>query len=199
MGKKMLNKIPMALVYLRILLAPFVIVMYLIGVNSAAYFFVLVAALFSDIFDGVLARKLGVATERLRAMDSLADTGFYLTIALVACLQYPEAIASFAVPISILVGLELARYIVDWHKFSKSAAYHMWSAKLWGIFLFLGFCQLLGFGQAGLFFELAIYIGIATNIEGLLASFILPKWRCDVPSLLHAFGLRMQDSFAAYE
>lgn len=192
----MLSKLPMSLVVLRFLLAPLVLALYFYGAEPAVYLVVLAVAFLSDVFDGIIARKLGVATERLRSMDSLADTSFYLAIVTVAYLQYPVAIAQYALPLGVLVGLELMRYLYDLNKYEKSAAYHMWSAKLWGIFLFLGFCQLLGFGHTGLFFELAIYIGIATNIEGLLASFILPKWQCDVPSLLHAFGLRMQQSFA---
>ena len=193
----MLNATPMSLVVLRFLLAPVVLALYMLGADPSAYLVVLIVAFLSDVFDGVIARKLGLVTEHLRSMDSLADTCFYLAIGAVAYLQYPSIIAFYAWPLGILVGLELVRYLYDLNKYEKSAAYHMYSAKLWGIFLFLGFAQLLGFGQAALLFELAIYIGIATNIEGLLASFILPRWHCDVPSVLHAFGLRMQQSFAA--
>lgn len=194
----MLNKLPMSLVVLRFLLAPLVLALYFYEAEPAMYLVVLAVAFLSDVFDGVIARQLGVATERLRSMDSLADASFYLAIMAVAYLQYPAVIAQYAFPLSALVGLELIRYLYDLNKYERSAAYHMWSAKLWGIFLFLGFCQLLGFEQVGIFFELAIFLGIATNIEGLLASFILPKWQCDVPSLLHAFGLRMQQSFASW-
>ena len=63
----------------------------------------------------------------------------------------------------------------------------MWSAKLWGIFLFVGFIQLLGFGEAGNLFALAIITGIITDIEGLMASVILSSWKADVPSLYHAY------------
>ncbi len=191
----MLNKTPMALVLLRFLLAPLVLALYFYEATPTSYLVVLTLAFFSDVLDGIIARRLGVATERLRSMDSLADASFYIAIVTVAYLQYPAVIAQYAWSLSILLSLELFRYLYDLKKYEKSAAYHMYSAKLWGVFLFLGFGQLLGFEQSGLFFELAIYIGIATNIEGLLASWILPKWQCDVPSLLHAFGLRMQQSF----
>jgi CDP-diacylglycerol--glycerol-3-phosphate 3-phosphatidyltransferase len=45
---------------------------------------VLVAGFLSDAYDGILARRLGVATESLRRLDSLADTLFYAAALAVA-------------------------------------------------------------------------------------------------------------------
>lgn len=60
---------------------------------------------------------------------------------------------------------------------------------MWGLFLYLGFSQLLGFSEAGLFFQLAIYVGIICDIEGLVISIVLSCWRVDVPSLYHAIEI----------
>jgi hypothetical protein len=37
---------------------------------------------------------------------------------------------------------------------------------------------------------LAIYIGIVADIEGLAIAIILPQWKNDVPTFVHALQLR---------
>jgi len=41
-----------------------------------------------------------------------------------------------------------------------------------------------------MFVDLAIYVGIASDLEGLAISALLPTWRSDIPSLVHAWRLR---------
>jgi CDP-diacylglycerol--glycerol-3-phosphate 3-phosphatidyltransferase len=86
--------------------------------------------------------------------------------------------------------LELLRYVVDYAKYRRETSYHMWSSKLWGIFLFAGFLSLLGFGHAGVLVTLAIVMGIVADIEGLLISAVLKDWRHDVPTVVHAWRIR---------
>jgi CDP-diacylglycerol--glycerol-3-phosphate 3-phosphatidyltransferase len=66
----------------------------------------------------------------------------------------------------------------------------MWSSKLWGIFLFVGFFSLLALDTPGLPVTLAIYVGIIADIEGLAISLILPEWKTDVPTFFHALRIR---------
>ena len=75
-------------------------------------------------------------------------------------------------------------------KFGRLAAYHMWSAKVWGATLLLGFAEVYLASEAGPLFSLAIGAGIVANLEGLAASLILPNWCYDVPSAFHALAIR---------
>ena len=68
----------------------------------------------------------------------------------------------------------------------------MWSAKAWGLFLFVGFTEILVFEVAGIGFLGALTLGILTNLEGLWASSILREWHHDVPTIYHAFALNRQ-------
>ena len=65
----------------------------------------------------------------------------------------------------------------------------MWSAKFWGLCLYLAFMQLLVFGETQYVFMLAIVVGIISDLEGLFASIVLSSWKADVPSLYHAIKL----------
>jgi CDP-diacylglycerol--glycerol-3-phosphate 3-phosphatidyltransferase len=150
----------------------------------------LVIAFVSDILDGMIARRLNVATATLRRLDSIADSIFYISAAVAAWVLHPAVIREHVVALAVLVVLELARYAFDYAKFKREASYHMWSSKAWGVLLFVGFFSLLVLGQEGVLIALAIYAGIVADLEGLAISVVLREWRADVPTLVHAFRYR---------
>jgi len=158
--------------------------------QRAAFACCLILAFLSDVFDGILARRLKVATANLRRLDSLADSIFYAAALFAAWHLYSAAIRTHLPGLAVLAALELARYALDWLKFGREASYHMWSSKLWGVFLFAGFYSLLALGSAGPVVAIAIYTGIAADVEGIAISLLLPEWRHDVPSFVHAWRLR---------
>jgi len=186
MTNKFLCQVPLALTALRALLAPVMLVLAIAWPNRAAFGACLVAAFLSDLFDGIIARRLGVATPGLRRLDSIADSLFYVAAAFAAWHLYPQAILEYRFSLGVLVALELARYAFDYYKFRREASYHMWSSKLWGIALFIGFFTLLAMGISGWPIALAIYMGIVADLEGLAISLVLREWRTDVPSVVHA-------------
>jgi phosphatidylglycerophosphate synthase len=184
------KKVPFLLTLLRALLAPVIVLVALYAPNPAAFGACLSAACLSDILDGVLGRRLGVATPLLRRLDSAADSVFYAGATFAAWRLHPEALISRAWPLFGLAGLELGRYAFDLAKFGREASYHMWSSKAWGIALFAGFLSLLAFGSDNLAVDAAVWIGIVADVEGLAISAVLPRWRNDVPTLAHALRLR---------
>ena len=66
-----MKHLPFALTLLRLLLGPVALAGALMNVSRWIYLPLLVAGTLSDIFDGILARRLGVATPALRRFDSL--------------------------------------------------------------------------------------------------------------------------------
>jgi CDP-diacylglycerol--glycerol-3-phosphate 3-phosphatidyltransferase len=152
----------------------------------------LTLAFLSDVFDGILARRLNVATPGLRRLDSIADSVFYVAALLAAWHLHPSELREYLPALLVLAAIEAARYGFDLLKFRREAAYHLWSSKLWGICLFAGFFALLVLGRGGLFVAVPIYAGILVDLEGLLVSFVLPAWKSDVPSIVHAWRLRRE-------
>ena len=182
--------IPLALTTLRVLLALLMIVLALDGASPFAFVTCLSAALLSDIFDGITARRYGVASAALRRYDSTADTIFYLSATFAVWLLYPEALRANIIGLVLLFGLELARYALDFYKFGRETSYHMWSAKVWNLTMFAAFVALLGFGFSGWLFTLAIWFGVAADLEGLFATLLLHVWTYDIPTVWHAYRLR---------
>lgn len=179
-------RIPLALTLLRAPLGPAVLVASIYDPNRILFGWCLTLAFLSDIFDGVIARRLNVVTPGLRRLDSVVDTVFYACVALAGWRLHPAAIEAHATSIVVLIALEITRYVVDWVKFRRVASYHMWSSKLWGLLLFIAFFALLVLARAGWTLSAAIYAGIAADIEGLAVSCILRESRTDVASIVHA-------------
>jgi phosphatidylglycerophosphate synthase len=190
---KFTSFIPITLTFTRVLLAPVVVWLALYNPDPIAFGICLTTAFLSDIFDGIIARRLNIATQTLRRLDSIADSIFYISTLFAAWHLHAEIIKNHITSLVILIALEVSRYLFDLIKFRRETSYHMWSSKLWGIFLFIGFIQLLVIRKDGIFVELAIYFGVLADIEGLAISIILKRWKNDVPTFIHALKLRSLD------
>ena len=184
------SRIPLALTVLRAALGPVVVLLALLWPNPAAFAVCLTLAFLSDYFDGVIARRLGVATPPLRRLDSIADTVFYVSALFAAWYLRAALLRPYLPALLALATLEVARYAFDFLKFGREASYHMWSSKLWGITLVIAFYAMLVYGRAGWPVALAIYMGIAADLEGLAISSVLREWKTDVRTIFHALELR---------
>lgn len=185
-----MSQVPLLLTGLRASLAPVVVLLALYAPNRIALGVCVSVAFVSDILDGVVARRLNIATPKLRRLDSIADSVFYAAAVLAAWLLYPRVIDDHIAALLVLAALELARYAFDFVKFGREASYHMWSSKVWGVTLFAAFFALLALGFTGPAVALPIYVGIISDLEGLSISIALKDWRSDVPSIFHALRLR---------
>ena len=76
---------PILLIILRLLLGPVMIALtYNYGDKIRTELVVLIfVGLLSDIFDGIIARRLGIASEKLRRMDSQTDLIFLVMCGMV--------------------------------------------------------------------------------------------------------------------
>jgi CDP-diacylglycerol--glycerol-3-phosphate 3-phosphatidyltransferase len=184
------RSIPLGLTLLRLLLAPVMVWMVYASAPGGAFALVILTAFVSDYFDGVIARRVGVASAELRHFDSRADLVFYATAAWVVWRIHPEVVRRFAVPGLIVIALDIVRHVFDFTKFGKDAAYHAWSSKVWGLSLALALVLLMGFGIVQPFVGIAVTLGLIAQVEGLLISVVLPGWTHDVPTLARALQIR---------
>ena len=180
----------MGLTVLRLLLAPVLVWLVYAGAPGVVFASIVLVAFVSDYFDGVIARKLGVASAELRHFDSRADLVFYATAAWAVWRLHPDVVRSVAIPALVIVGLDVVRHVFDFAKFGRDVAYHAWSSKVWGLSLALALVLLMGFGVSQPFIGITVILGLIAQIEGLLISVALPVWTHDVPTLIHALRIR---------
>ena len=133
--KTLLKKSPYLLILFRFLLAPTILwVAYKAEEPTARLWIVvfIVLGLLSDIFDGIIARYMGVCTVAMRRMDSQTDLIFWLCVG-VACYHLnPTLIAAYRYEIIALFVMEGLCYGVSFWRFGKETCTHAFLSKLWG-------------------------------------------------------------------
>lgn len=187
-----MKNIPYILIAMRFLFAP--IIFFLAYVKGEESRFLILALMFigllTDIFDGIIARKVGVSSEKLRRLDSQVDLIFWLSLGFAAYFLNPTLIRDEWHGILLIFIMEALCYIISWLKFGKETCTHAWLSKLWGLSLLLAFTFLIGFQQVGWIFYLTIILGFISHLDVILIILILPKWNYDVPSSYHAWKIR---------
>lgn len=151
-----------------------------------------VTALISDIYDGVLARRWKCDTAGVRLFDSMADTVFYVCVGVSLWFGRSPALRENAGLLAALLVAEVARYVVDFAKFGKPASYHSYLAKMWGLVMAIAVVTTLATGGGGLLIRGSLVLGLLCNAEGFAVSLILPRWTRDVKGIAAAMELRQE-------
>lgn len=189
--------IPKLLILSRLLISPIIIFLaYQYGKEANVIILILMYwGLISDIFDGIIARKMNISSTTLRRMDSQVDLIFWLSIALAIYLLYPEKIAENKYYILPIFILEAMCYLISFIKFGRETCTHAFVSKMWGLSLLTAFTSIIGFGYFGITFKVAIFLGILSQLDVIAIILILPKWQNDIPSSYHAYLIRKGISF----
>jgi len=182
--------LPVFLVILRFCLGPTVFWMAHQGLPRPWIFAAVAVASLSDLMDGIIARRLKVATERLRVADSWVDTWYYVWIAVTVWQLRPDVVWAYRFPLLSVLGMQLLCRAIDLLKYRRFATYHAYTAKAWGFALFFATAALLAFDHIGPTLWLAVVMGWVSLIEGIAITLILPHWTHDVLSVWHALRLR---------
>lgn len=184
--------IPKLLILIRFCFAPLILgITYFYGESASTYILIMMyAGILSDIFDGIIARKQGISTEKLRRLDSQTDMVFWLSIGVSTWMLRKDLLSEHAIGIWVIIGMELLCYAVSIIKFKKETCTHALLSKLWGITLLIAFTALIGFNTAGAYYYSAVIVGFISHLDVILIILLLPEWMHDIPSSYHAYKIR---------
>jgi len=191
-----MKKLPYLLILLRFLSAILILYLsYFIGEKTRIAIVILMYfGLLTDIFDGIIARKVGVSSEKLRRLDSQTDLVFWLSIGFASYFLNPMIIKEHWKSISLIFMMEALCYFISFIKFGKETCTHAFLSKMWGLSLLFAFTAIIGFQQAGIAFYMCVILGFLSHLDVILIVLILPKWQHDVPSCYHAWRIRQGKS-----
>jgi phosphatidylglycerophosphate synthase len=182
--------IPWAMAAVRAALGPLLFAGAACSWNGVTLAIIVVTALVSDIYDGVLARRWKCDTAGVRLFDSMADTVFYLFTAVALWVSQPQLCRSYRGLLVALLGLEGARFAFDFVKFGKPASYHSYLAKTWGLMMAVAVVAAFAIHRGSVLVPAALGLGILCDLEGLAMSVVMPVWRKDVKTLAEAWRIR---------
>jgi phosphatidylglycerophosphate synthase len=167
----------------RIVAAPVLIVLALTG-NINIFKWLLPLSFFSDLIDGLLARKFKVTSIFGSKLDSIGDdVSFAAAVVGVVAFKF-RFIADNIIIISVLIILYLFQTIYALVKYRKITSYHTYLAKLAAVFQGCFLILLFFLPQMNyLIFYVAALITISDIIEEIIILFYLPSWQVNVKGL----------------
>ncbi|BAV06472.1 CDP-alcohol phosphatidyltransferase family protein [Filimonas lacunae] len=187
-----MKKIPLYLIYSRLVLS---VVIVLFAIWRPPFYrgcmvALLVTGLLTDVFDGIIARKLNVSTQRLRRLDSSIDQVFWIAVLAACCITCPAFFIRNYVYLLIVLGAEVLTYVVSFIRFKKEVATHAIASKVWTLTILATLIQVILSCDSGWLFQCCFYLGVVTRVEILLILCIIKSWHNDIPSIYHAVQLR---------
>ncbi len=187
-----MRKIPILLIYSRLVVAVVLVVLAIVfpATPAAVYISLITYGLLSDVFDGIIARRLNVSTQMMRRMDSAVDQVFWLGVLACTYILHPGFYKEYFTEIIILLGFEALTYVVSYIRFRKEVATHAILSKVWVLTIFALLIEVVATGTSTIMFYICFWTGVITRLEILLILFILREWTNDVPSVYHAVQIR---------
>lgn len=187
-----MKQVPKVLIYSRLTIG---ILLLLCSATHIENYNIIAVTLFTvglltDVFDGIIARRLNISTSNLRRLDSTIDQTFFVLVAISTFINSKQFFYDNQVELIILVSIEVLAYLVCYLKFRKEIATHSISSKVWTLILFATIIQVMVIKDSTVLFQFCFYIGIITRLEIIAILFVLRKWTNDVPSLYQAILLR---------
>lgn len=187
-----MNRIPIVLIYSRLLLGLIAIGLSVLHIKNYTpiAFGILTLGLLTDVFDGIIARKLNISSQKLRRLDSTIDQVFFVSVAISTYIQCPTFFSANLTKLIMLISFELLTYLICFIKFKKEIATHSIGAKVWTLFLFATLVQVIFQCQSILLFNLCFWIGLITRLEIMAIVLAIKTWTNDIPTFYHAIQLR---------
>ena len=94
MKNRLLFKIPFVLLYSRLVVAFFMTIFSFIKISPTIIIALTIYAIISDIFDGIIARKLKISSQEMRRLDTKIDTIFWFSCLFYICLNHADFLKS---------------------------------------------------------------------------------------------------------
>ncbi len=187
-----MKNIPKALIYSRLVTGAVIL---LLAIMQPPYcrpiiITLISLGLFSDIVDGIIARRMGISSEKMRRLDSTIDQVFWVLVIIGTCIISPAFYKEHLYQLLTIIILEFSTYGLSYIKFRKEVATHAILSKIWTLSMFATIIQAIAMGSTGILFTISFYLGFITRLEILLILIVLKHWTNDVPSLYHAVQIR---------
>lgn len=180
----------LALTSIRLAFAPFALALAYSDADGRLLAGLVVVESVMDVYDGKIARRFGVVTPGLRRFDSITDTIFFICIAIAIWILHPDVIRDHIGLLVVFVVVQIAGYVLDFAKFGRDTSYHTWSARTFGVALFVSTSLVFWNGNADPWISVALILGTVSNLDAIAISLILPVWRHDVRTIPAALRIR---------
>lgn len=183
----MLRHLPNALSVARIAASPLLLVLGAIGAE-AAFAWLLVLALLTDIADGLIARLCQLQSKLGAFLDSIADMLLLFTALYGMWVFHRPIVEEHWIAGAVFIGSWVTEAVAALVRYGRLSSFHTYVCKVAGYLLgiFIGTLFIFGFVPWLLYF--AVAVSVLGNLEELVLLALLPEWRADVRGLWWVIG-----------
>jgi CDP-diacylglycerol--glycerol-3-phosphate 3-phosphatidyltransferase len=175
----MFRQLPNALSAARIAATPVLVALAAAG-SLTAFTWLLVAALLSDIADGLIARAFRLQSKLGALLDSIGDTLLLFASLYGMWVFHPDIVRDHAVAGLVLIGAWVAENVAALLRYGRLSSFHTYLSKEAGYLLGIFIGVLFVFGFRPWLLYLAVGVSVIGNLEELVLLALLPEWRADV-------------------
>jgi len=151
--------------------------------HESAFRWLLIAALLSDIADGLLARALSLQSRFGAMLDSIADMATLVAAVAGMVAFHPDVLSDHAAGVGAVVGGWLIVSSLALLRYGRLSSFHTYASKAAGYVLGLFVAVLFVFGFRPALFDAAVLLSILASAEEIALLWRLPEWRADVRGL----------------
>lgn len=151
--------------------------------REEVFSWLLVAALLSDILDGLIARSFGFTSELGALLDSVADTLLFFVSAYGLAVFHLEPVMAHAWVFALVLGLWALENVLALARYHRLSSFHTYLSKVAGYALgiFVGSVFMFGFSVS--LMTVAVGCTVAASLEELALLVLMPEWKSDVKGL----------------
>lgn len=175
----MLRHLPNLISAARILSVP-VLVVLAWRHQESAFTWLLLAALLSDILDGLIARTFHLVSPLGAMLDSIADA-LVLVVGAYGVWQFrPEFVHSHGIYIVLVLGLWVLEMLTSFWRYGRLSSFHTYAVRVGAYALGIFVMVLLIWGFNYPLFIAAVLINVVAYLEEFVLLWLLPRWEADV-------------------
>jgi CDP-diacylglycerol--glycerol-3-phosphate 3-phosphatidyltransferase len=179
MANTPIRHLPNLISFARILSVPVLLVLAFRG-QEEPFKWLLLAALLSDILDGLLARAFALVSALGATLDSIGDSLLMVAAAYGVWVFHHGFVQEHGPTVLFVLGLWVLEMLVSFWRYGKLSSFHAYSVRvgayLLGIFVMVLF--LWGFNRW--IFYLTVFVNVLGYLEEFVLLWLLPEWTPNV-------------------
>lgn len=150
---------------------------------EVAFKWLLTFAFFTDLIDGIIARKLKQVTRLGSMLDSYGDSLTILS-GIAGMIKFrSELFEHYSIILIIVLSLHVFQLLLSLWRYGRPSAFHTWSAKSGALAIGMFMLITLHFHFIPWLFWLTVAILILDAVEESILVFMVPEWKNDIKGL----------------
>ena len=179
MSRSSIRHLPNLISAARILSVPVLVVLAYLN-KEEPFKWLFLAALLSDIADGLIARSFKVTSTLGTMLESIGDT--LLTVAAIygIVVFHHEFVNNYMAWFAVVAGLWVLTILISFLRYGRLASFHSYALRVGAYALGIFFMVLFLWGFKPLIFFAAVIISVLAYLEVLVMYWLLPDWTPNV-------------------